>query len=47
MRKLKNIPADNIEITQWQQGLVTDRMRTAIPEDYIPWEEAKKIIAKI
>ncbi|MCK4663522.1 MAG: hypothetical protein KAT68_11695 [Bacteroidales bacterium] len=46
INKLKNIQEDNFEIPQWQQDIVLERMKTAKPEDYIPWEEAKKLLRK-
>lgn len=29
-------------VPQWQQDLVLERIKNAKPEDYIPWNEAKK-----
>ena len=42
INKLKGIQAENIDVPQWHKDIVLERMRTAQPEDYIPWENAKK-----
>lgn len=47
MKKLKIsfAPAsEDFSVPQWQQDIVTKRMETARPEDYIPWEKAKKML---
>lgn len=31
-----------VEIPQWQQDIVLDRIKNSKPEDYISWEEAEK-----
>ena len=33
-----------VEIPQWQQDIVLDRIKNSKPEDYISWEEAEKQI---
>lgn len=30
------------EVPLWQQELVLERIKNAMPEDYISWEESKK-----
>ena len=42
INKLKDIQVENMDVPQWHKDIVLERMRTSQPEDYIPWENAKK-----
>ena len=42
INRLKGIQTENMDVPQWHKDIVLERMRTAQPEDYIPWENAKK-----
>ena len=33
---------ENFEVPEWHKEIVLERIRTAKPEDYISWDEAKK-----
>lgn len=33
---------DDLEIPEEHKAIVLERMRTTKPEDYIPWDEARK-----
>ncbi len=45
IEKLKSLQEEDIKVHQWQKDIVLERIRTAKPEDYIPWNEAKTILA--
>lgn len=45
IEKLKSMQEEDIEVHQWQKDIVLERIRTAKPEDYILWDEAKTILA--
>ena len=44
--RLRSIQNESDEIPQWQQDLVLERIANAKPEDFIPWEEARKRLRK-
>lgn len=44
--KLIEFQSKNIDIPQWQKDIVLDRIKSAEPEDYISWSDAKKNLAK-
>ena len=33
---------ENFEVPEWHKEIVMNRIKTSKPEDYIPWDEAKK-----
>lgn len=33
---------DDIVVPEWHKEIVRERIKNAKPEDYIPWEEARK-----
>lgn len=38
------VPSEEPEVPEWQKEIVRERIRTAKPEDMIPWKEARKQI---
>lgn len=36
------VSSENMEIPEEHKAIVRDRIKTAIPEDMVPWEEARK-----
>ena len=44
IEKLENLQ-EEFEVPQWHKDIVLERIKTAKPEDYIPWSEAKKFLA--
>jgi len=37
---------ETIEVPEWQQKLVLERMENAKPEDFLDWDEVKKELDK-
>ncbi len=36
------IDSENQEVPEWHKQIVLDRIKSSKPEDYVPWNEAKK-----
>lgn len=43
---LKKEEKEDFKVHQWQKDLVQERIKTATPQDYIPWENALKQIKR-
>lgn len=36
----------DVEIPEWQQKIVLDRIKNSKPEDYVAWKDFKKVLKK-